>query len=197
MPRSLTTSARSYPQTLLRLPDMLVIEWIAKQYKIMVHRIDHKKLANDKTRIWSSRFSRDKQKLLLYRRHRLNKIGFAKCLAEEGSVYTQRAMVSASLLDNTDLFGPYRAGVVTCKPYNQRTEQILYFVDHFNEQLKTDIIKIARSVHSLTANKGSSKTNDMLRMLPLLLRSVTNNFYVVKCSRFGINDKQLALIHRI
>ena len=30
---------------------MLVIERIAKQYKIMVHRIEHKKLANDKTRI--------------------------------------------------------------------------------------------------------------------------------------------------
>ena len=27
----------------------------------MVHRIDHKKLANDKTRISSSRFSRDEQ----------------------------------------------------------------------------------------------------------------------------------------
>ena len=69
---------------------------------------------------------------------------FAKCLAEEGSVYTQRAMVSASLhlytchVDSFDLFGPYRAGVVTCKPYNQWTEQISHFVDHFNEQLKTD-----------------------------------------------------------
>ena len=27
----------------LRLPDMLVIEWIAKQNQIMMHRIDHKK----------------------------------------------------------------------------------------------------------------------------------------------------------
>ena len=63
---------------------------------------------------------------------------FAKCLAEEGSVYTQRAMVSASLLDNIDLLGPYRADVVTCKPYNQRTEQVSYFVDHFNEQFKID-----------------------------------------------------------
>ena len=63
---------------------------------------------------------------------------FAKCLAEEGSVYTQRAIVASSLLDNIDLLGPYRADVVTCKPYNQRTEQISYFVDHFNEQLKTD-----------------------------------------------------------
>ena len=42
------------------------------------------------------------------------------------------------LTDNIDLLGPYRADVVTCKPYNQRTEQISYFVDHFNEQLKTD-----------------------------------------------------------
>ena len=63
---------------------------------------------------------------------------FAKCLAEEGSVYTQRAMVSASLLDNFDLLGPYRADIVACKPYNQRTEQILYCVDHLNEQLNTD-----------------------------------------------------------
>ena len=30
---------------------------------------------------------------------------FAKCLAEEGSVNTQRAMVSASLPDNIDLLG--------------------------------------------------------------------------------------------
>ena len=63
---------------------------------------------------------------------------FAKCLAEEGSVYTQRALVSSCLLDNTDLLGPYRADLVTCKPYNQQTEQISYFVDDFNEQLKTD-----------------------------------------------------------
>ena len=41
---------------------MLVIEWLAKQYKIIVHQIDHKKLANDKTRLQSSRFSRDEQK---------------------------------------------------------------------------------------------------------------------------------------
>ena len=49
---------------------------------------------------------------------------FAKCLAEEGSVYTQRAMVSASLLDNIDMLGPYRADVVTCKPYNGLTKFI-------------------------------------------------------------------------
>ena len=47
-------------------------------------------------------------------------------------------MVSARLLDNIDLFGPYRADVVACKPYNQRTEQISYFVDHYYEQLNTD-----------------------------------------------------------
>ena len=56
MPRSFTTSARTYPQILLRLPDMLVTEWIAKQYKIMVHRTDHEKLANDKTRTGHSCF---------------------------------------------------------------------------------------------------------------------------------------------
>ena len=50
---------------------------------------------------------------------------FAKCLAEEGSIYTQRAMVSASLhlytcqADNFDLLGPFWAVVVSCKPYNQ------------------------------------------------------------------------------
>ena len=38
--------------------------------------------------------------LLLYRRHLLKQNWFAKCLAEEGSVYTQRAMVSASSLDS-------------------------------------------------------------------------------------------------
>ena len=76
--------------------------------------------------------------LLPYRRHFFKQNWFAKYLAEEGSVYTQRTMVSAILLDNIDLLGPYRADVVTCKAYNQRTEQISYFVDHFNEQLKTD-----------------------------------------------------------
>ena len=50
---------------------------------------------------------------------------FAKCLAEEGSVYTQMAMVSASLLENIDLLGPYRADVVTCKPYNLSNFHIL------------------------------------------------------------------------
>ena len=84
-------------------------------------------------------------------------------------------MVSASLLDNIDLIGPSKADVVTCKPYNQRTEQISYFVDHFNEQLK-QTHKIVRSVHGLTADKGSSKTNDLLCMLPLLLSYVTNIF---------------------
>ena len=64
---------------------------------------------------------------------------FAKCLAEEGSVYTQMAMVSACLhlytcqVDNFDLLDPYMAVVIACKPYNQWTGQILYFVDHFNE----------------------------------------------------------------
>ena len=76
--------------------------------------------------------------LLLYRRHLLKQNWFVKCLAEEGSVYTQRAMVSASLLESIDMLGSYRADVVTCKPYNQWTEQISYFVDHFNEQLKAD-----------------------------------------------------------
>ena len=76
--------------------------------------------------------------LLLYRRHLLKKNGLQKCLAEEGSVYTQRAMVSASLLDSIDLLGSYRADVVTCKSYNQWTEQISYFVDYFNKQLKID-----------------------------------------------------------
>ena len=73
--------------------------------------------------------------LLLYRRHLLKQNWFAKCLAE---VYIQRAMVSASLLESIGMLGSYRADVVTCKPYNQWTEQISYFVDHFNEQLKAD-----------------------------------------------------------
>ena len=60
--KNLTASARTFPQTLLRLTDMLVIQWIAKENKIMVHRIYHNKLANDKTRIWSSRFPCDEQK---------------------------------------------------------------------------------------------------------------------------------------
>ena len=71
---------------------------------------------------------------------------FAKCLAEEESVYTKRAMVPSSLLDNIDLLVPYRAEVFTCKPYNQRTEQISYFVDNFNEQLKTYSCKIISKV---------------------------------------------------
>ena len=66
---------------------------------------------------------------------------------------------------------------------------------------KNRLIKIVRSVHSLTADKGSSKTYDLLRMLPLLLRYVKNmiahNSYVVKCCKFAINDQQSALIHRI
>ena len=59
-------------------------------------------------------------------------------MSREGSVYIQRPMVFASLLDSIDMLVSYRAVVVTCKPYNQRTEQFSYFIDHFNEQLKTD-----------------------------------------------------------
>ena len=62
MPRNLKASARTYPQTLLRLPDMLVIQWIAKENKIMVYRIYHNKLANDKTHMKSSCFPCDEQK---------------------------------------------------------------------------------------------------------------------------------------
>ena len=56
-------------------------------------------------------------------------------------------------------------------------------------------------MHGLAADKGSSKTHDLLRISPLLLRYVTHmiahNFYVVKCCRVAISDKQLAFIHRI
>ena len=66
MPRNLTASARTYPQTLLRLPDMLVIECIAKENKFLVI------LVNDKTRIRSSRLSCDEQKRSNQERHFIN-----------------------------------------------------------------------------------------------------------------------------
>ena len=51
MQRNLIVSARTYPQTLLRLPDKLVIEWIAKENKIVVYQIYNNELPNDKTRL--------------------------------------------------------------------------------------------------------------------------------------------------
>ena len=117
---------------------------IGYTFKLLLHHCDVYDTCSDKCKLLSFTVQKTSFK----------QIWFAKCLAEEGSVYTLRIMVSASLLDSINLIGPYRADVVTCKPYNQRTEQISYFIDHFNKQLKNRLMKIVRSVHSLTAGKG-------------------------------------------